>query len=107
MKNFLNLVQSVQEHFISEEEDGVDDVAAPEDIESDDSTDDATTKSVYMLELIRQALLINRDEIDDSEYMYIQEPVSPDNIAQLDEIITSIIGKAGNNIGDVTPLETY
>jgi hypothetical protein len=52
---------------------------------------------------IRQALLINRDEIDYDEYSIIQQTASPDNISILSDTIDSILNKSIHKTGEIQP----
>jgi hypothetical protein len=59
------------------------------------------------IEKLRQALLINRDEIDSDELDMIYSPVDSSNSTEISAAIDSIISKSIENIGKVTPSGHY
>ena len=56
------------------------------------------------IDKLRQALLVNRDEIDFDEYSIVQQEVTPDNVDIIAGVIDSILGKSFENTGEVQPI---
>lgn len=68
---------------------------------------DLTDEEVNMIERTRQALLINRDEIDSDEVDMIYQPVTSDNALAVNDVITSILGKSLDKTAEIEPSGHY
>jgi hypothetical protein len=68
----------------------------PEEAESLEPAVDLQT-----VDKLRQALLVNRDEIDYDEYSIVQQAITSDNVELVADTIDSILGKSVENTGAV------
>ena len=66
-----------------------------------------TDQEVAMIEKIRQALLVNRDEIDSDELDMIYTPVTSSNALAVNDVITSILGKSIDKTAEIEPSGHY
>ena len=72
--------------------------APPEEVESLEPAVD-----LEAVDKLRQALLVNRDEIDYDEYSIVQQAITSDNVDLVVDTIDSILGKSIEKTGEVQP----
>ena len=70
----------------------------PEEVESLEPAVD-----LEAVDKLRQALLVNRDEIDYDEYSIVQQAITSDNVDLVADTIDSILGKSVEKTGEVHP----
>ena len=93
------------ENGVSAEVPPVDDIPPVEDAPVVDAT--MTDEEIGMLEKVRQALLINRDEIDSDEISMIYSPITPENASDINDVITSILNKSLDKTAQIEPSGHY
>jgi len=72
----------------------------PEEPTAEESpVDDVGALKVHMTELIRKALLINREEITPEDYASLMTPVSNANMDQMNDLVSSVISSSSKDTG--------
>jgi len=61
--------------------------------------DDVSALKVHMTELIRKALLINREEITPEDYASLMTPVSNANMDQMNDLVSAVIAGSSKDTG--------
>ena len=100
MKLFINQINRVYKNLQEDTDES--------DIDTPESTDiGLTDEDIAIIERTRQALLINRDEIDIDEARLVFSPVTRDTALMVNDVISSILDKSISNTSEIKPSGHY